>query len=93
MKECEQGIVARDRLHHSCCDEVERMESYAKDRDNDAKGMTRLCEQYRKELDTANLQIAAIQKAWNAALADGVDITPRSFEPLNHAILGVAVKP
>jgi hypothetical protein len=22
MKECEQGIVARDRLHHSCCDDV-----------------------------------------------------------------------
>lgn len=23
MKECEQGIVARDRLHHSCCSELE----------------------------------------------------------------------
>jgi hypothetical protein len=26
MKECEQGIVSRDRLHHSCCDEVKALE-------------------------------------------------------------------
>jgi hypothetical protein len=45
--------------------EVERLESYAKDRDNDARGMTRLCEQYREERAAALLQngelVAALQ--------------------------------
>lgn len=43
--------------------EVGRLESYAKDRDNDARGMTRLCEQYREGRDVANLQNERYQKA------------------------------
>jgi hypothetical protein len=42
--------------------EVERLESYAKDRDNDARGMTRLCEQYREERDASFLQIDAMRE-------------------------------
>jgi hypothetical protein len=39
------------------------------------------------------LQISAIQAAWDNALSDGVSITPKSFEKLNQAILGIAEKP
>lgn len=46
----------------------------------------------RKNFEEMKLQINAITEAWNLALSDGVDITPKSFEKLNHAILGTADK-
>ena len=67
MRECEQGIVARDRLHHSCCDAVGALDLQGIHRiqelDKIAAEWQAKCESAWAQLSTATLQNDELRNA------------------------------
>lgn len=89
MRECEQGVVARDRVHHSCCDDVRALEFQGIHRIQElAKTAAEWEARYESalvQLDAMKLQNQGLQKE-NAQLTNDMGTVKQAREMTDRAM-------